>query len=150
MFGNVTAQEDDLATCMDGGTTCHEGRNGYMALLDLKQPANGGYSDPAIPDSDNWLSAKDRDWKKLRIWIDENRDGIAQPEELHRLEEFGIYSLSLMPAVSYWKDKWGNSFRYTAPINVGATEIRPWWKEQDKNPPRASTKPSTLKPTMFG
>jgi len=132
MFGTATEQQDDHAICTNGGNACHV-RNGYMALLELTKPENGGYIDPAVEDSSFVLDKRDRDWKKLRLWIDENRDGIAQQEELHTLEEFGIHSISTMPAMSYWEDQWGNSFRYTAPLNVDATEVRKWANDhQDK------------------
>jgi hypothetical protein len=78
------------------------------------------------------LSTKDPLWSKLRIWIDENRNGNAEPEELHRLEEFGIHSISAKAAVSYWDDEWGNNFIYTAPLNIDADEVERWYDGHDK------------------
>jgi len=57
-------------------------------------------------------------YSKLRVWIDENHDGIAQPEELHTLPSVGVYSISLAYTETPFTDKWGNQFRYKGTINV--------------------------------
>jgi hypothetical protein len=41
-----------------------------------------------------------------------NHDGISQPNELHKLSEFGIHSLTLSYFESRRQDEFGNKFRY--------------------------------------
>lgn len=55
----------------------------------------------------------------LRLWIDENHDGICQPNELHRLPDLGVYSLSLSIFQSPRVDEFGNVFRYRGKVNPG-------------------------------
>jgi len=47
----------------------------------------------------------------------ENQDGISQPNELHRLPDLGVYSISLKYAKSRHYDEFGNIFRYRGRIN---------------------------------
>jgi hypothetical protein len=56
--------------------------------------------------------------------------------DLHKLSEFGIRSISLIPAYYEKVDQWGNSFRYGAPLNISAKEARAW---QAKNDSRLKT-----------
>ena len=69
LFGNVTAgvSHDD----------------GFQALAELD--ANG----------DGTVDARDPAFRELRVWRDENHDGVSQPGELHTLEELSIRALSL-------------------------------------------------------
>lgn len=113
-----------------GNPGCNQ-ESGYDALIELKQPDLGGYEDYSNPDSHFILSEKDKLWKDLRIWIDDNRDGISQPNELHKLSEFGIKTISLIPAMSGKYDEWGNWFRYAAPMNMGVRDVRDWAYKND-------------------
>lgn len=65
------------------------------------------------------IDEHDAVFSKLRLWIDENHDGVCQPGELHTLAEFGIYSLSLGYFYSRREDAFGNEFRYRALVNPG-------------------------------
>lgn len=56
-------------------------------------------------------------FSRLRLWIDENHDGISQPNEMHTLPELGIYSLSLGYFESRRTDDFGNQLRYKARVN---------------------------------
>ena len=100
LFGNFTPQPQ----------SAHP--NGFLALAEYDKPENGGNKNGMIDDKDTVFS-------QLRLWIDANHDGVCQPEELHRLQEFGIYSLALNFRESRRKDEFGNLFRYKAQVNPG-------------------------------
>jgi hypothetical protein len=104
LFGNVTVQPP----CPDGGLGC---RNGYRALAEFDKPENGGNGDGII-------DARDAVFPHLLLWIDENHDGISQPEELHHLPELGVYSISLhYRDDKHFYDEYGNWFHYQAALN---------------------------------
>jgi hypothetical protein len=100
LFGNFTPQPQSLHP------------NGFLALAEYDKLENGGNADGVIDASDTVFS-------RLRLWIDENHDGICQPNELHSLPEFGIYSLALAYFESRRTDDFGNQFRYKAQVNPG-------------------------------
>jgi len=103
MFGNYTEQPP----CPDGGDGC---KNGYRALAEFDKPENGGNGDGIIDYHDAVFS-------RLRLWIDENHDGISQSNELHTLPELGAYSISLKYSDSHFRDQNGNWFHYSSSLN---------------------------------
>jgi hypothetical protein len=91
------------------------------------QPASttpNGFAALAVYDDnhDGVIDARDAVWKSLRLWIDENHDGISQPEELHTLAELGVNSINLKYKEEPWHDQYGNAFRYRARVNDDTTD----------------------------
>lgn len=97
LFGNATAQPKT-------------GRpNGYLALAVFDAPSNGGNGNGVIDPGDSIYS-------HLLVWIDDNHNGISEPEELHSLQEVGIFKIDLDYTYSRYVDGNGNEFRYKARV----------------------------------
>ena len=107
LFGNLTPQPNYPS----------KNPNGFLALAEYDLPEKGGNFDGVI-------SNKDKVWNRLVLWIDKHcqlrpsEPCVARPEELHKLEEFGVTSISLMYSYDPLGDQWGNLFKVFTHINV--------------------------------
>lgn len=96
LFGGFTPQPDPPR---------REGRNGFLALGVYDSSTEGGNGDGRITVADSIYTS-------LRLWLDDNHDGISQPAELFRLEQQGVKAVFVDYNKSRKVDEHGNVFRY--------------------------------------
>jgi hypothetical protein len=97
LFGNFTQQPPS------------DTPNGFsaLALFDLAEAGGNG---------DGWIGAADAVFSTLRLWRDENHDGVSQLGELRSLGDAGISGISTEYRDGGRRDRWGNRFRYRGKV----------------------------------
>ena len=85
--------------------------NGYLALAVFDEPAAGGNGDLEI-------TVEDAVFSSLRLWTDDNRDGVSQPWELQSLSWAGIVSIDLRYFEARQQDRHGNQLRYVSQVTL--------------------------------
>lgn len=100
----------------------HRASNGFEALASYDRADNGGNEDGAITKADEI-------WRRLRLWIDENHNGISEPTEIVPIQMSCVESLSLRWVPSDEMDAAGNQVRmkstYECRIAGNVHEERP-------------------------
>lgn len=64
------------------------------------------------------IGEEDDDFGLLRLWLDYNRNGVAEAGELVPLESMGVTAISLRIKESRRHHAWGNEFRYRAKTTI--------------------------------
>ena len=99
----------------------HRARVGYRALEELDGPELGG-------NQDNRIDALDSMFRELCAWVDSNRDGLSQTDEIHSLDEVGVAALEYDYRPTRMWDQYGNLFRYVSRVEMRSEsgELRVW------------------------
>jgi hypothetical protein len=90
--------------------------NGFVALAALERPEYG----VSVPD--RIIDRFDAPYRRLRVWIDTNHDGVSQPGELRTLPSIGLLALDTRYQEANVYDEHGNPFGQRARPGGGAAD----------------------------
>lgn len=111
LFGDVSPQ-DPLGP--------GEERNGFRALAIYDEPMRGG----------NWdgrITQQDAIFNRLRLWRDENHNGVSETCELFSLPDLGLRRIDLDYVRSERVDAHGNQFRYRSRVrDINGAQLGRW------------------------
>lgn len=95
--------------------------NGFRALAVFDESQNGGNGDAKITEGD-------RIFASLRLWRDQDHDGLTDVGELYTLDEAGLKEIGLSyNDAKQYVDAHGNTFKYSAPANfAGGRTVDAW------------------------
>jgi hypothetical protein len=104
--------------------------NGFLALAVYDQPAQGGNADGVIDGRDAVFAA-------LRLWRDENHNGVSEAGELHPLPALGVARIELAYKLAKRHDRYNNVFRYRAKVyGADGRHLGRWAYDVFLAPPR--------------
>lgn len=107
---NGNSKIDDIHELFGNNTVGPDGKkaaNGFEALR--KYDENG----------DGVIDSKDSIFKSLRLWADDNEDGIAQSEEQFSLDEMGVAAIDLgYLSVTETNDVYGNTSQQRSVVDM--------------------------------
>lgn len=83
--------------------------NGFLALAEYDEVANGGNADGSITEMDSVFAS-------LRFWQDRNHNGVSESSEIFPCRDLGVVRFDLEYRVSSRQDQHGNKFRYRAKV----------------------------------
>jgi len=100
LFGNHTPQPAPPTS---------EQKNGFLALTEYDKAENGGNNDGQIDSGDSIFT-------NLRLWQDENHNGMSEQRELHTVSSLDVAKFELDYHKSRRTDEHGNRFKYRAKV----------------------------------
>jgi hypothetical protein len=96
--------------------------HGFDALLLLEGPSYG----PSRVD--RVIDARDTVYSRLRIWLDRNRNGVSEADELVPLADAGILAISTEYKENARRDQFGNKFSLMGKMLVQGPEGQQVWR----------------------
>lgn len=103
----------DATPFLDGSLAA----NGYEVLFEL---------DYVLGNGNGWVDPGDGFYHDLRLWLDENHDGVSQPAELLSLGEAGVVGVATEHYAVVQYDDHGNYLRYWSEAMIfDGLEVQP-------------------------